>query len=849
MKYSIFLIISFLYLAFPQVSKSTSTGFKDLNNNSLSLDVDSFRKVCFSRMSEEENLSNIINDCSIVLEQFDLENWPRARVLMLRGFFYSRKNFLTSAYYDFKTALGLIDKQEKYSKSLVYCAGEAGKYAGILGCFEQASIFFETALLYAHEADSSRVLNDYGLVRKAQGKNTEALRLWNLALRVNQDPTFDFTVIGNKIDLFIERSQLDSVQYLLQNNQKNGIYLSEWDELYLDLYTAQYATLLQKPRLAIEQYLELIQEAKRLNLFQDFELPITLDLVKCNWKLEDYDNNINLLKQLIEKYKNERSVEELPPNLLEVYSWYLKNLLMQNVSNKEEFDKSIDQILDLVKHFQQNFLFNQEKTYLAIYLKEILETSYAYYTQKGKGLEGEPLKNLVLLNESVRAIQLKERMIINQSGEWNELLPKKQKEIDEALLKLESQGLDVESKLEWNLKLDKLRQELLTINDSLNPSNASFLRDSSVSLYDHDSTEYLLYFVGQEAVYSLLISNGYGKTSRINISPKELDSLSTKLYSYIVGKKEEYYPLSFKLFQLLWPKSILSKSKRVVVLADKMLYKIPFEALVIDTMLPRHFLLNKYSISYSYTLLQTMQDGTTLLDQNTFIHHSFHSDQHFAYVSPDKNPAELLDGYKVEFREGSLHAKAQFLKALKQNDLVHLTTHGSFNGLDAKLYFDNGDSLEMTELYKQRNKAKLVMLNACWSGLGRKNEIEGTIHFAYPILYGGCANVSVNLWESNPDISQNITGHFFSKLKDVQLTTALREAKLAFLRDEETTLEMQHPYYWASLVIYSQSMAKATLAKKSSFGWLIFLAVTTIAITVLGYQKFNRMHRSKIANQ
>lgn len=850
MKCSIRLFISLVYFASPLILKSSPVGFKTLNDSSLVLDVDSFRKVCFSRMSEEENLSSIINDCTIVLERFDLENWPKAKVLMLRGYLNSRKNFLTSAYYDFKTALGLLEKQEKNYKDIVYCAGEAGKYAGILGCFQQAYILFETALLYANEADSSRVLSDYALVKKAQAKNVEALHLWNLALSVNQDSTFDFTIIGNKIDFFIELNQLDSVQYILENIHESGVYLSDPDQLYLDLYRAQYSSLLQKPRLAIEQYSELTQEAKKLNLFQDFELSISLGLVKSHWELGNYDYNVDLLKQLIGKFKFEKSIEELPPRLLEIYSWYLKNLLMENSSNKEEFDRSIEQLLDIVAHFQQNFFFNQEKTYLAIYLKKILETSYEYYTQKGKGLDGESLKNLVLLNESVRAIQLKERMRINQSSEFNELFLKKQKEIDEALLKLESLDLSTESKLEWNLQLDNLKQQLLNINDSLNPSIASFLLDSSVSLYNRDSTNYLLFFVGQEAVYSLLISNGYGEAFRINLSPLELDSLSAKLYNYVVNKKEEYYPLSFKLFQLLWPKSISSTSNKVVVLADKMLYKIPFEALVTDTMLPRHFLLHTYSISYSYTLLQASEDAKILLDRNTFIHHSFQKDQHFTYIPPNKNPVHLLGAYAVKYAEGSRNAREQFLEALKQNDLVHLTTHGSFDGLDSKLYFDNGDSLEMAVLYKQRNKAKLVVLNACWSGLGRKNEIEGTINFAYPILYGGCPNVSVNLWESNPDISQKIMGHFFSKLKNTYLTTSLREAKLTFLTDEETTLAMQHPYYWASSVIYSQSAAKTILTKKSSFRKLLLIAGSAIMLVllVLGYQKFNGIHRSKIVD-
>jgi CHAT domain-containing protein len=92
---------------------------------------------------------------------------------------------------------------------------------------------------------------------------------------------------------------------------------------------------------------------------------------------------------------------------------------------------------------------------------------------------------------------------------------------------------------------------------------------------------------------------------------------------------------------------------------------------------------------------------------------------------------------------------------------------------------------------------ELVMLSACYSGMGKKFGAEGAVGLRRALHIGGARRVVASLWAANDSTAELLMRQFYSNLWERRLRPqeALRQAQI-YVRDHGPG-DSDHPYFWA----------------------------------------------------
>jgi len=789
--------------------------------------LDSFKSQLFSQ-SNEWSPKERIEQCTKVLFNKDLDTFSRCKILLLKGYFYYQEKLPLLALQEYKLAISGCPITPQYANILAYGTREAAKTSVQLGIFEQAKFYYEMAMKYAiSNSDSAYIYNDYALLLKTLGDYKKALHLIETGSSLNQDSSFDFTLMGNRLDILLEMDSLEPVQGILANAKY--LKLSATDQAYLQLYRAQLALSNKSHLKAKDEFIRAQNSFKAFSTsfddqrFLGAQLGIISGIAQCNYHLKNYELNETYLNNEIQE-NILPIIQSAFPRFLDIFNLQLKNALQLEAYSQIDFLTRLSQVIELSKTIQNELPVGDDKVYLSLYLKEIMESSCNFYAKNKLLLYDTALHKLLELNELVRAIKLKERMHRSALKTASPLAVKTLQKLEKYQLALRDSSLRSSERIYYKFKTDSLRKALSLFN----PNATQFmLKDSSLST--------LIYFVGKKKCYSL---HGSGNKMNVSILPLDTDSLRllcAALIQSIHERKDTFYHLSHSAYQILWPKWDLTQNK-VLILPDEFLYALPFETLLTTPNSQEDYLISTWQTQYGFTLAQNSASESFnqkhLLKKNSFFHHSFRNSTQFGFIPWRTNPANKLKKHAHQTFLNTKNSKSLFLKALNEDDFVHLTTHGSFNQNSALIYFGKHDTLRINEISTIEGKAKLVMLNSCESAQGKLDQIEGPLSFANALNAIGCKSVAANLWQTNLNISQKISSHFLIGLDNTSPSASLRQAKLMYLKNEETTAAMRHPYFWAPMVLYNQSNPMLTLSKANNKKWTISIILTFTLLTL-----------------
>ncbi|MBI3029073.1 MAG: CHAT domain-containing protein, partial [Candidatus Rokubacteria bacterium] len=187
-------------------------------------------------------------------------------------------------------------------------------------------------------------------------------------------------------------------------------------------------------------------------------------------------------------------------------------------------------------------------------------------------------------------------------------------------------------------------------------------------------------------------------------------------------------------------------------------------------------------------------------------------DRAMAVGNPDLGPAlnlryaerearavgERFPGATVLLRQEATKTKVKVLS----NDagLLHFATHGELNEQDplasALLLVPDGDGtgrLEVREIFGLDLNARLVVLSACETGLGKLSQGDELVGLQRAFLYAGTPAVVTTLWKVDDRASFVLMREFYDQLKGGRdPAEALRRAQSAAMR------EFPHPFFWAA---------------------------------------------------
>jgi CHAT domain-containing protein len=159
---------------------------------------------------------------------------------------------------------------------------------------------------------------------------------------------------------------------------------------------------------------------------------------------------------------------------------------------------------------------------------------------------------------------------------------------------------------------------------------------------------------------------------------------------------------------------------------------------------------------------------------------------------------------------------------LGQYQVVHFATHGliddehpELSGIVLSLVNKRGEQengfLQLHDIYNLNLSAKLVVLSACSTGLGKDIKGEGLIGLTRGFMYAGSKSVVASLWKVDDRATAELMGHFYrAMLKDnLSPPAALRVAKENLRRQNP----WRAPYYWAAFVLQGEYRGNVQVAR------------------------------------
>ncbi|MCY1722789.1 CHAT domain-containing protein [Prolixibacteraceae bacterium Z1-6] len=332
---------------------------------------------------------------------------------------------------------------------------------------------------------------------------------------------------------------------------------------------------------------------------------------------------------------------------------------------------------------------------------------------------------------------------------------------------------------------------------------------------------------------------------------------------------------SYKLYNLLIaPFENDLQNKDLVIIPDGKLNYISFDGLlknmpdtskVIDfTRL--HYLLKEYNINYanSVNILFKNRSNSKNLTNRTLAFAPEYQSEKFEMSNASytlmplpgvqKEVDAIASTIKTKILRGTEASEQNFRKESKNYDILHLAMHAYINdslpAFSRLAFAPQHDPNELTkdgwlnttDIYNLDLKAKLTVLSACNTGVGKLKKGEGMMSLARGFLYAGCPSIIMSLWEVEDESGTQIMSSFYKNLKKGKTKDeALRLAKLSYL--ENSNSRLAHPHYWMSFKSIGDNSPIYTSYDVYFFVLLILLIVAFTADQTLRIKKARRKHR------
>jgi len=157
--------------------------------------------------------------------------------------------------------------------------------------------------------------------------------------------------------------------------------------------------------------------------------------------------------------------------------------------------------------------------------------------------------------------------------------------------------------------------------------------------------------------------------------------------------------------------------------------------------------------------------------------------------------------------------------------VLHFATHGlvspahpELSGLVLSLVDDRGQAqagfLSLSDIYSLEISARLVVLSACDTGLGRQLQGEGLMGLTRGFFHAGAAGLVVSLWQVEDRSTAELMKRFYKELLEklrlrepLSPAAALRHAQISMIEDEK----WNDPYYWAAFTFQGDWVTSALL--------------------------------------
>ncbi|MEX0721145.1 MAG: CHAT domain-containing protein [Balneolaceae bacterium] len=298
-------------------------------------------------------------------------------------------------------------------------------------------------------------------------------------------------------------------------------------------------------------------------------------------------------------------------------------------------------------------------------------------------------------------------------------------------------------------------------------------------------------------------------------------------------------------------------TKRITVIPDNYLYRIPLE--VLPTKKPfssisygsANYLIEDYHFRY-FTSLQEYENNKRSTRSATTEDFSVFAISEFKDVSTLNLPSLPFATFEAtsvssalpsfpdkNIYTGSSATKQEFKNKVSSSRMIHVATHSEVSEQDplfSTIYLKgdvDSDTLESDqalyayELFDTTLESEFIMLNSCSSGSGNYMQGTGIMGISRALRYAGAKSLALNLWSVNDKVASIFATDFYTYINDGETKNeATRQAKLNQLRSANA-----NPHFWGAYMMIGNP---SPMISKPAKPYLLYSLLAT-TILLAGY--------------
>lgn len=335
-----------------------------------------------------------------------------------------------------------------------------------------------------------------------------------------------------------------------------------------------------------------------------------------------------------------------------------------------------------------------------------------------------------------------------------------------------------------------------------------------------NKTAILSYFIAEESkkvhVFIITKTRFYVNTSSL---PANFDRLIRGFTNSLLYSEPQTFRKSVNSLSGLLIPRLPSAVSELIIIPSGSLSTLPFEALVTKEnkkpeFISAKYLIEKYAISYEFSaalLLNKKENDSQEPSIYLCAPIQFSSNPNLAELPGTEKEVNAIAALFGKRSSYSLRNQANetVIKSdlLSNYQYLHFATHGIVdqeNPESSQLFLNASEkedgNLYAGEIYSLNLNAKLAVLSACQTGLGKVSKGEGVIGLSRALVYAGAQNIIVSFWSVADESTSQLMTDFYDfllKSKNQNFKLALRQSKFKMIRDGKHSA----PYYWAPFIL------------------------------------------------
>lgn len=503
-------------------------------------------------------------------------------------------------------------------------------------------------------------------------------------------------------------------------------------------------------------------------------------------------------------------------------------------------------------------------------LKQIAEQGIAInYLLFERSRNQKYLHQILLLAEQSKARTLLEQMERNRSAlaknvKKDSLLIKKQT-LERAIIYHEKQEIEQKTaKLKETIAGLKFQQALINkqIAKKYQQDNPSFTNE--INLTNLPKNRFIEYFFGEENIYAININlQKIESVVKLKNAPLIKEQIRSFVQTYfqhgpaeMSNAPQSFYASSNKVYQLILAPLSIKPQETITIIPDGILGYLSFDGLItqekyVESLSAWPFFIKGHLTSYAFSLKTLQLEKPKNNNQGfagLFITHALGKNAPLPAVEKEANEIKKkVSG--VFLYNDEVNAKS-FEQQFEQRNILHIGTHAYLSGPNQEPTLDfEREKIYLFELSAKPQAPSLIVLSACRTADGILADGEGVISLSRGFNAIGTSATIAGLWNVNDQAVAYITQHFYqSLLKGNTSAQALREAKLAWITNPQTSGALLLPYYWDSLVYMGKNQT-FDLEKPFFSAWMLWSIGGLIAIIITAFALRLLVGRTKTPTQ